>query len=273
MGRTHDNISFLSDYGLDDEFVGVCKSVIRQIAPTVQVIDITHNVAPFDVRGGALALSRAVQYMAPGVVLAVVDPGVGSQRRAIAVEVGDDGQAVMVGPDNGLLAAAVGMVGGARRAVELQNEKFQLTRPGETFAGRDVFAPAAAHLCNGVDLLELGAEIDPFTLMPGMLALPSHSAGEVKAEVLWVDRFGNAQLNLGPDELVEMLGSATIFELSLPGEVSRRARSVLAFADLQPNEVGLVTDSYGLVALALNSASAASALRLAPGSGVSLKPA
>lgn len=272
MTRTHDTISFLSDYGLDDEFVGVCKSVIRQIAPSVEVIDITHNIPAFDVRAGGLALSRAVQYMAPGVVLAVVDPGVGTERRAIAVEVGDDGQAVLVGPDNGLLAAAVAMVGGARRAVELQNEKYQLTRPGETFAGRDVFAPAAAHLCAGVDLFDLGPEIDPFTLMPGMVPLPSKGDGEVKAEVLWVDRFGNAQLNLGPDDLVEMIGACDVYEMSVTSDITRRARPVASFGALKPNEVGLVTDSYGLLAVAINGASAASALRLAPGAGLTLKP-
>src|SRR5881394_2590067 len=103
MGRHHDTVSFLSDFGLADEFVGVVKSVLRSMAPHAEVIDITHNVPPYDVRAGGLALVRAVQYLAPGVVLAVVDPGVGGDRRGVAVEVGD-GQGVFVGPDNGLLA-------------------------------------------------------------------------------------------------------------------------------------------------------------------------
>ncbi|MGH9269208.1 MAG: SAM-dependent chlorinase/fluorinase, partial [Acidimicrobiales bacterium] len=110
MGRTYDTISFLSDYGLDDEFVGVVKSVIRGLAPAATVIDITHGVAPYDVRAGALALVRSVEYLAAGVVLAVVDPGVGTDRRAVAVEVGEAGESVLVGPDNGLLAPAVAMV-------------------------------------------------------------------------------------------------------------------------------------------------------------------
>src|SRR3954447_1392346 len=156
----YDTISFLSDYGTDDEFVGVVKSVIRQLAPAVAVIDVTHGIAPHDVRGGALTLARSAQYLAPGVVLAVVDPGVGTERRAVAVEVGD-GISVLIGPDNGLLAPAVAMVGGATRAVELTNPDYQQPAPGPTFDGRDVFAPAAAHLCNGVPLSEFGPEIDP----------------------------------------------------------------------------------------------------------------
>src|ERR1700724_1634806 len=128
MARRHQTVSFLSDYGLADEFVGVVHSVIRGIAPQVTVVDICHEVPPHDVRAGSLTLVRAVQYLAPGVVLAVVDPGVGTERRAVAVEVGapGEGEAYFVGPDNGLMAAAVSMVGGATRAVELTNTEYQL---------------------------------------------------------------------------------------------------------------------------------------------------
>ena len=141
MGRRYETVSFLSDYGTEDEFVGVVHSVIRDLAPHVRVIDLTHGVAPFDVRAGSLALARCISYVASGVVLAVVDPGVGTPRRAIAVEVAG-GEGVLVGPDNGLLAPAVAMAGGAERAVELTNEDHQLAAPGATFAGRDVYAPA-----------------------------------------------------------------------------------------------------------------------------------
>ena len=161
-------ISFLSDYGTADEFVGVVKSVIRQLAPDAVVIDVTHDVPRFDVRAGGLTLARAAQYLAPGVVLAVVDPGVGTDRRRIAIEVGD-GESVLVGPDNGLLAPAVAMVGGATRAFELTSTEHRLEAPGPTFDGRDVFAPAAAHLSTGVPLEALGPEIDPITLLPGIL--------------------------------------------------------------------------------------------------------
>src|SRR4051812_25740095 len=155
MGRRYDTITFLSDYGLTDEFVGVVKSVIRTIAPDVRVIDLTHEIEPHDIRGGGLALARSAQYLAPGIVLAVVDPGVGTPRRAIAIEVGE-GQSFLVGPDNGLLAPAVAMVGGADRAVELTNDEYHLPAPGPTFAGRDIFAPVAAHLALGVPLEEFG---------------------------------------------------------------------------------------------------------------------
>ena len=167
----YDTISFLSDYGLVDEFVGVCKSVIRTIAPHAAVIDITHDIPAHDIRAGSLALVRSVQYLAPGVVLAVVDPGVGTERRAVAIEVGEHGEAVLVGPDNGLLAAAVAMTGGAGRVVALANTEYQLPAPGPTFAGRDIFAPAAAHLAAGVPLDELGPPVDAYSLMPGLIPL------------------------------------------------------------------------------------------------------
>src|SRR5438105_640067 len=168
MAARFDTISFLSDYGLVDEFVGVVKAVIRAIAPDVAVIDISHGIAPHDLRAGGLTLARSVQYLPPGVVLAIVDPGVGTERRAVAVETEE---AVFVGPDNGLLASAVAMAGGAGQAVSLTNDAYHLPAPGPTFAGRDIFAPAAAHVCLGVALDELGETIDPNTLLPGILPL------------------------------------------------------------------------------------------------------
>jgi len=145
------HVSFLSDYGTQDEFVGVVKAVIADIAPHVNVIDLVHDVTPFDVRAGSLALARCVPYVPTGVVLAVVDPGVGGSRRAIAISVGG-GKGVFIGPDNGLLPGAVALAGGPDQAVVLNNVAYQLASPGDTFAGRDIFAPAAAHLCNGVAL-------------------------------------------------------------------------------------------------------------------------
>src|SRR5690606_23664863 len=192
MAPRFDTITFLSDYGTGDEFVGVVHSVIRSIAPHVTVVDLTHEVPPYDVRAGSLTLGRAAQYLCPGVVLAVVDPGVGTDRRGVAIEVGG-GQSYLVGPDNGLLASAVAMSGGATAAVELANPELQLPAPGATFAGRDIFAPAAAHLCNGVALDELGPAIDPLHLLPGLIPIPRDADDGLAAEVLWVDRFGNCQ--------------------------------------------------------------------------------
>src|SRR5690349_12926010 len=200
MDARFDTITFLSDYGTGDEFVGVVHSVIRSIAPHVTIVDLTHEIPAYDVRAGSLTLGRAAQYLCPGVVLAVVDPGVGTARRGVAIEVGG-GQSFLVGPDNGLLASAVAMSGGATAVVELTNPEYQLPAPGATFAGRDVFAPAAAHLCNGVPLAELGAAIDPLSLLPGLLPLTREEDGALVAEVLWVDHYGNCQLNVDPDEV------------------------------------------------------------------------
>lgn len=269
MGRRHDTVSFLSDYGLVDEFVGVVHSVVRSLAPRATVVDVTHGVPRHDVRAGSLALVRSVQYLAPGVVLAVVDPGVGTDRRAVAVEVAD-GAAAFLGPDNGLLAPAVAMTGGATRAVELTNAEYQLPAPGPTFAGRDVFAPAAAHLCNGVDLGELGPEVDPVTLRPGILPLSREEGGRLVGEVLWVDGFGNVQLNVGPDE-IEALGDRVT--LRWGAEQVRTARRAPTYGALKTGEVGLVVDSYGLVSVALDRRSAAEELRLRPGDAVTLEAA
>jgi S-adenosyl-L-methionine hydrolase (adenosine-forming) len=228
---------------------------------------VTHDVPRYDVRAGGLALARAAQYLAPGVVLAVVDPGVGTDRRPVAVEVGD-GESVLVGPDNGLLAPAVAMVGGATRAFELTSAEHRLEAPGPTFDGRDVFAPAAAHLSTGVPLEELGPEIDPITLLPGILPLSRAEDGGIAAEVLWVDRFGNAQLNVDPAELAPFGERVRV----VIGESARSGRRVRAFADAGPGEIGLITDSYGLVAVILDRRSAAEELGLDAGSAVRLEP-
>ncbi|WP_426574355.1 SAM hydrolase/SAM-dependent halogenase family protein [Aquihabitans sp. McL0605] len=263
----YDTISFLTDYGHADEFVGVVHSVIRQLAPEVAVIDISHQVPAHDIRAGGLTLARAAQYLAPGVVLAVVDPGVGTHRRAIAVEVGG-GASVLVGPDNGLLAPAVAMVGGATRAVELTNLDYQLPAPGPTFAGRDIFGPAAAHLCNGVDLLDLGPELDINGLMPGMIPITRVEDGALAAEVLWTDSFGNLQLNVDPAEIDEF---GPRVELRFGGRTRTGVRHD-TYGDVATGEIGLVVDSYGLVSIAVDRTSAADELGIATGDEVILAP-
>jgi S-adenosylmethionine hydrolase len=266
MAPRYDTISFLSDFGHADEFVGVVHSVIRSLAPHVTVIDLVHDLPPHDVKAGSLALVRAVQYVAPGVVIAVVDPGVATSRRAIAVEVGaGDNTGVLLGPDNGLLAPAVSMSGGATRAFDLTNAELHLPSPGPTFAGRDIFAPVAAHLCNGVALEEVGPEIDTYGLLPGLVPLSRvEDDGALITEVLWVDRYGNCQLNVGPEELVE-LGDTVVLRL---GRDVRTAVRAPAYGSLSPGQVGLIIDSYGLMSIALDRTSAADELRLGPGSPV-----
>lgn len=273
MGRRYETVSFLSDYGTTDEFVGVVHSVLRDLAPHARVIDLTHGIPPFDVRAGSLALARSIGYVASGVVLAVVDPGVGTQRRGIAVEVAG-GEGVLVGPDNGLLAPAVAMAGGAERAVELTNTLHHLPAPGATFAGRDVFAPAAAHLCNGGELTDLGDEVDTDVLLPGVVALPQSDDSRVIAQVLWVDRFGNAQLNVGPDDLPATFGDRITVRSTSPsdpeGGRSRSAVRSSTFADIDPGGLGLLMDSSGLLAIVMDQRSAAEELELAAGDQVTL---
>jgi S-adenosylmethionine hydrolase len=257
MALRYDTVTFLSDYGTVDEFVGVVHSVIRSISPDVAIIDLTHDVPAYDVRAGGLTLARSAQYLCPGIVLAVVDPGVGSERRPVAVEVGD-GASVLIGPDNGLLAPAVALCGGATGAVVLDNPEFQLPAPGPTFAGRDVFAPAAAHLAAGTPLDAVGTVVDVASLLPGVLPLTYEEEGALVGEVLWVDRYGNAQLNIDPDE-IESFGERVRLRF---GDDVRTARRVGAFTDVGPGEVGLVIDSYGLLAIVVDRHSAAGELGL-----------
>jgi len=261
-------VSFLSDYGRTDEFVGVCHGVMLDITPALQIVDVTHDLPPFDIRAGALALVRAVQYLPDGVVLAIVDPGVGTDRRCVAVEV-EDGY--LVGPDNGLLAPAVAMLGGPRRIVALDDPEYQLPAPGPTFAGRDVMAPAAAYLAGGLPIEKLGTAVDAAGLAPGIVPLPREDDdGSIAGEVLWVDRYGNCQLNIAPEQLVERgAGLGDYVGVSIGGK-DRRAHWVSAFADAKPSELALLVDSYGMCALALDRRSAADELQLRAGKSVTV---
>ena len=264
----HSHVSLLTDYGLHDEFVGVMKCVITDLAPHARITDITHGIPAFDVRAGSLARARAIQYVPPGIVIAVVDPGVGSNRRAIAIEVAG-GQGVLIGPDNGLLASAAAMAGGAERVFELSNTDLHIDAPGTTFAGRDIFAPVAAHLCNGGTIEDVGPEIDSATVMPGLVPIPTvekHDAyGEgLRCEVTWVDGYGNCQLNVGPDEIAQFGNTVRL----VMGDDVRSARIASHFAEIDGGAIGAVVDSYGMVALAVDRGSAAETLRLSAGDAV-----
>ena len=207
-------------------------------------------------------------YLCGGVVLAGVDPVVATNRKAVAVEVGD-GDSVLVGPDNGLLAPAVALVGGASRAVSLTEAFYRLPAPGPTFAGRDVFAPAAAHLANGVDLAELGEEVDVAGLVPGVMPVAVVEADGIHAEVLWSDRYGNVQLNVDPDELSRLAGANGSVRVRI-GEQVHTARRVTTFDEVSTGGLGLGGDSYGLGALVTARTSAAAHLGVSPGDAVVL---
>lgn len=260
-------ISFLSDFGRDDEFVGVVHGVIATLAPESRVIDITHGIRPGDVRAGALALTRAIQYLPRGVMLAVVDPGVGTRRRALAAEteVG-----YFVGPDNGLLSPAVAMVGGATRIVSIENPDARIPSSGATFAGRDVFAPAAAVLAAGdMSLGELGPQVDPESVSPLLLPLAETHNGTVRGEAWWIDRFGNAQTNVSPEELggVGLRPGSTI--TVKVGPRLHQVRWVSAYGDVEEGDPLVHVDSSGLIALAIRNGRADEELAIGEGTPVS----
>jgi len=268
----YDTVTLLSDLGTADGYVGVLHSIVRQLAPGAGVVDLTHEIEACDVQAGALVLARSVQYLCPGVIVGLVDPGVGSDRRPIALEVAG-GAAVLIGPDNGLLASAVGMIGGAERAVVLDNVDYHLRSDATTFAARDIFAPVAAHLCAGVAFEDLGTLVDPATLTPGLVPLnrteqDADGTPVLEAEALWVDRFGNVQLNAELDDVAE-------FGDLLEVRTTRGARTVSlvsTYSDLADGAIGLLVDSDGLLSLVTYGRSASTELVVSRGDAVSLRP-
>ena len=294
QGHDGDTVFFLSDYGLDDEFVGVVHAVLRSRAPGTRVIDLSHGVPPFDVVAGSAMLVRSIPYLGAGVVLAVVDPGVGGARRPVALQTAANvGPNWFVGPDNGLLVAAAEACGGITSAVQMTTAIGDVIEGARTFDGRDVFAPAVAALCTGADLTELGESIDPATLYrlatPEVVRRVTEDGGVfVRAPVTWVDRFGNVQLaaDAEPEFAASTFGghaSAWVEStegdrrLSLLAVATGRAREgtpgsggawlrpiearlVSVFGDLGPGELGVLADANGRLAIVVREGSAATTL-------------
>ena len=265
-------IVFCSDYGLTDEFVGVCHGVIARIAPDAPVIDLTHGIPAMDVLQGAALLATSVRYMPEGAVyLAVVDPGVGSARRAVAVQTPD---AALVGPDNGLLSMAWEGLGGARAAVEITSPDVILQPTSQTFHGRDVFAPAAAHLARGADLGTLGPAVDVDSLVRVAMAKPTVAAGSLRCAVLAIDRFGNVQLSASEDDLeaAGLSGEDTlVLDTDDAGAVTLKRATT--FSGVRHGETVLIVDSSGRLAAAVNGGHLAEAIRVQPGEPVVLSRA
>lgn len=261
-------ISFLSDFGYDDEFVGVVHGVLATIAPESRVIDVAHTVARGDIRAGALMLTRSIQYLPRGVLLAVVDPGVGTERRAIAAETE---WGFFVGPDNGLLSPAVALMGGATRIVSIENPEMRIPSSGETFHGRDVFAPAAAALASGeAKMSDLGPDVDPESVVPLLLALPEVSGGTVSGEAWWVDHYGNVQTNVSPEDLAEAgLRPGSVLTVRV-GTRLHQVPWVGAYAEVEERKTLIHVDSSGLIAIAVRSGRADETLGLAEGMSVVL---
>ncbi|HEY7691091.1 MAG TPA: SAM-dependent chlorinase/fluorinase [Gaiellaceae bacterium] len=256
-------ITFLSDFGLRDDFVGTCRGVIARIAPAATIIDITHGIERQAVLQGALVLANTIRYMPEGVHLAVVDPGVGSDRLPLALR--DASGRLYVGPDNGLLVPAAEKHGGVAAAWQLSNPRYMLEPVSRTFHGRDVFAPAAAHLSVGVDPAELGPAVDPATLVRLELPEPEVGGARIGATVLYVDRYGNVQLNLSRAD-IERAGVVPGRRVELDLGVDRYyATAARAFADARPGDIILYEDSYENIAVAITDGNAAEMFAIRPG--------
>jgi S-adenosylmethionine hydrolase len=266
-------ITFLSDYGHSDEFVGVCHGVIAGSCPQARVIDITHTIPRHDVREGALVLRDALVHMPVGVHLAVVDPAVGHhQRRAVALRTATE-ERVLVGPDNGLLILAAERLGGVVEVADVGHSPHRREPVSATFHGRDIFAPVAAAIASGAKLSDVGEPLAVAELR--RLALPSvlFRDGGLAAHVLRADHFGNLMLNASHPELVDAgvrLGGLLTVEVA--GRVLS-GRYATTFADVAPGELLLYEDSLGMAALAVNRGSAAEHLRVGRDDELLVRPA
>ncbi|HEU4542619.1 MAG TPA: SAM-dependent chlorinase/fluorinase [Jiangellaceae bacterium] len=260
----YDWVGLLTDYGLRDGFVAACHGIIAQRAPSVRVIDITHDIPPQDIRHGAAVLAQAVPYLPPAVIVGVVDPGVGTSRRGVAIEAG---ASVLVGPDNGLLTWAAKALGGGRRAVSLDAAQYHLPVRAGTFDGRDVFAPVAAHIADGVRLDELGAPVPDLVVLPDPVV--EIRDGRLTTEVLTVDHFGNVQLAAQPPDLAAAHVDGPAVTVETRGQATDISLGT-TFASVGLGQLVCYVDSAGHLALAVNHGRAADVLRVRPGDQVVL---
>jgi S-adenosylmethionine hydrolase len=262
-------VTFLTDFGLQDDFVGTCHGVIKQIAPEVEIIDITHGIRPGHVLQAALVLANTLPYMPAGVHLAVVDPGVGGSRRPLALR--DAEGRIYVGPDNGLLLPAADRFGGVAAAHELANPAYSLQPVSRTFHGRDLFSPAAAHLAHGLPIEQLGPPLDPEQLVRLDLPEPEIGHARIRATALAVDRFGNIALNLSRDHLDRVgVVPGTRVEIMARGD-RYYAVAARTFGDASRGDLILYEDSYRNVAVAVSRGSAAELLRVHEGAELLLQ--
>jgi len=268
LGHMARLITFLSDYGHDDDFVGVCHGVIAGIAPDARVLDVTHGIPRHDVRSGALVLRRALPYFPAGVHIAVVDPEVGAERRAVALRTAEEDR-ILVGPDNGLLMAAAERFGGAAEAVEIGRSKHRLQPTAATFHGRDVFVPVGAHLANGAPIAEAGEPVETDKLVD--LAMPQARSedGRLVAHAVAFDRFGNVMLDIEHAQVGEH-GLRLGHPVSVNDEEGHYATT---FADVPTGRLLLYEDAYRWLALAVNRGSAADLLGLRLDDEVRISPA
>jgi S-adenosylmethionine hydrolase len=257
-------IVFLSDFGLESEWVGICHAVMCKVAPDARVVDLSHFVEPLDVEAGARLVTDSLDYLPDdAVLLAVVDPNVGKDRD-IAVETGNG--RLLVGPDNGLLSPAWAASGGARRAVEITSPEVILGPIVASFHARDVLCPAAAHLAAGMPLEQLGDEFDPGSLVALVVRRPQVEPGKIRCEVIDHNRFGNIQLNVRKQDL-GAAGLDGVTRLAVEGLVGWvEARRGETFADFAPGEYGVIFDPRGWLTIVRgNPGNAIQDLRLSVG--------
>ena len=264
-------VSLLTDYGHDDEFVGVCHGVIRSIHPAAEIVDVTHGIGRYDVRHGAIVLRNTVPYLPVGVHVAVVDPQVGTERRAVALRTGDG--RLLVGPDNGLLSLAWERCGDVTLAVDVTRSPHRLEPVSATFHGRDVFAPVAAHLAAGAELADAGDPLAPGQLERLELPVPREENGALVGHALLCDRFGNVSLDVEHERLP---GSGLTLGAGVEVEVGDRRRLATfahTFADVAPGELLVYEDAYRTLAIAVNRGDAAAMLGVQPDAEIRLRPA
>jgi S-adenosylmethionine hydrolase len=269
-------VTLLTDFGVRDPSAAICRGVIFRIAPGAEVLDLTHEVRKFAIRDGALMLWSALPYLPVGFHVAVVDPGVGTSRRPIAVRMGRGD--ILVGPDNGLLLGPADRLGGVDVAIELVAPEYRLPVVSTSFHGRDIFAPAAAHLAAGVPLEALGPWLDPATLVPSPLPAPRSIAGGLATEIVYVDTFGNVKLSALATDLVAAFGPpgpGAVFDIGPAGgdgDGMRRLPWAATFGEVGPGQPLLYEDSYGRVCLGVNQGNAAERLGLVTGMELELRP-
>lgn len=263
-------VTLLTDYGRDDDFVGVCHGVIRSIDPDAQIVDVTHGIRRYAVRQGALVLRNTLRYMPVGVHVAVVDPQVGTERRAVALRTADG--RILVGPDNGLLSLAWQSCGGVELAVDVTRSPHRLEPVSATFHGRDIFAPVAAHLARGAELADAGEPVDPAELQVVDLPAPRVEEELLVAHALVIDRFGNVELDVDHDDMAGTgLALGATVEIEAAGE-RYLATYAQTFADVRPGELIVYEDAYRTLAVAINRGDAAGTLGLQPDAEVRLRP-
>ncbi len=266
-------VSLLTDFGSRDVSAAICRAVILGICPDAQVVDLTHDVRKYAIRDGALALWCAVPYLPVGVHVAVVDPGVGTERRPLALRVGRGD--VLIGPDNGLLVPAADRLGGIDEARELTNPAYRLPVVTNTFHGRDIFSPAAAQLSLGVPFETLGPVLDGAVLAPSPLPPPRPIEGGLRTEVVYVDTFGSCKLSALAADVRGVAGgdpAGRPFELRAADGRTFEVPWVRTFGERRPGEALLYEDSYGRACIAVNQGDASATLGLADGTVLELRP-